>query len=268
MVFFKILLFLSVLPFSLCQEFFDPSSAFPRPLIIEYAEINDAQSRDCQSIEVQLKCTSWRVAVEANNLSPWTKIPEDCADYVKEYMVGKGYELDLQRVSSESENYARSVSLSGDGKDAWIFDIDETLLSNLPYYAEHGYGLEIFDSSKFDQWVEMGTAPAVESSLKIYDVVLSLGIKAFLLTGRSERHRNITVHNLLKAGFQDWNKLILRSSEDHGKTATQYKSEKRDELIEDGYRILGNSGDQWSDLLGSSTSNRSFKLPNPMYHIP
>lgn len=144
MVFFKkILLFLSILPFSLCQEIFDPRP-FSRPLIIEYAEINDAQLKDCQSFEVQLKCTSWRVAVEANNLSPWATIPEDCADYVREYMVGKGYELDLQRVSNESESFARSVSLNGDGKDAWIFDIDETLLSNLPYYTEHGYGYVCF----------------------------------------------------------------------------------------------------------------------------
>ncbi|PKU74023.1 Acid phosphatase 1 [Dendrobium catenatum] len=47
-----------------------------------------------------------------------------------------------------------------------------------------------------------------------------------------------------------------------------YKSEKRSEMVADGYRIHGNSGDQWSDLLGSNTGNRSFKLPNPMYYIP
>lgn len=39
-------------------------------------------------------------------------------------------------------------------------------------------------------------------------------------------------------------------------------------MLKEGYRILGNSGDQWSDILGFSMSNRSFKLPNPMYHIP
>ena len=50
--------------------------------------------------------------------------------------------------------------------------------------------------------------------------------------------------------------------------ATLYKSEKRDEMVKEGYRIRGNSGDQWSDLLGSSISQRSFKLPNPMYYIP
>jgi hypothetical protein len=59
-----------------------------------------------------------------------------------------------------------------------------------------------------------------------------------------------------------------RAAGDREKTATVYKSEKRDEMEQEGYRILGNSGDQWSDLLGSSMSARSFKLPNPMYYIP
>lgn len=61
---------------------------------------------------------------------------------------------------------------------------------------------------------------------------------------------------------------LHRSSEDHGKTAMVYKSEKRREVEQEGYEIVGNSGDQWSDLLGSSMSIRSFKLPNPMYYIP
>lgn len=63
-------------------------------------------------------------------------------------------------------------------------------------------------------------------------------------------------------------KLTFRAAEDHGKTATIFKSEKRKEMVEEGYRIHGNSGDQWSDLLGSYMSVRSFKLPNPMYYIP
>ncbi|XP_061338155.1 acid phosphatase 1-like [Gastrolobium bilobum] len=228
------------------------------PTIVEYPEFEE---------ELKLRCTSWRFAVEANNLSPWKTIPEECAEYVKEYMMGKGYVLDLETVSKEAGEYAKSVELRGDGKDVWIFDIDETLLSNLPYYAAHGYGLEVFDHGKFDKWVEKGIAPPIEPSLKLYEDVLNLGFKVILLTGRSERHRSVTVDNLINAGFRDWHQLILRASEDHAKLATIYKSEKRSEMEKDGYRILGNSGDQWSDLLGSSLSVRSFKLPNPMYYI-
>lgn len=221
--------------------------------------------------EVDLHCTSWRLAAETNNLAPWSTIPAECADYVKDYVLGRGYVTDLERVSEEASVFASTVldfSAGGDGKDAWVFDIDETLLSNLPYYIDHGFGLELFDHSEFDKWVERGVAPAIAPSLKLYQRVIDLGYRVFLLTGRKESHRLVTVENLINAGFQNWDKLILRSPDEQHKMATLYKSEKRDEMVKEGYRIRGNSGDQWSDLLGSSMSQRSFKLANPMYYIP
>ena len=70
--------------------------------------------------------------------------------------------------------------------------------------------LELFDHLEFDKWVERGEAPAIPSSLKLYKEVLELGFKVILLTGRSEGHRGVTVDNLNKQGFHDWDKLILR----------------------------------------------------------
>ncbi|XP_010258799.1 PREDICTED: acid phosphatase 1 [Nelumbo nucifera] len=260
------LLLLGISSIVSAHENFDPH-LFPRPLIVQYPDSLKLELKESDE-ELLLQCTSWRFAAETNNLNPWKTIPSECAGYVKDYVTGRGYLVDLERVSKEAIAYARSVQLVGDGKDAWIFDIDETLLSNLPYYADHGYGLEVFDGREFDKWVEKAMAPVIESSLKLYEEVLELGFKVFLLTGRSERHRSVTIENLRDAGFQNWDKLILRNLGDNGKSATLYKSERRSEMVNEGYRILGNSGDQWSDLLGSSTSNRSFKLPNPMYYIP
>ncbi|KAF8044355.1 hypothetical protein BT93_A2370 [Corymbia citriodora subsp. variegata] len=260
---FLFLLLLPLLSLSFAEE--TPTShGLPRPLIIEYT----TSAKELDEEQVRLQCDSWRFTVEANNVNPWKTIPQECADYVRDYLVGRGYSFDLDKVSNEAAVYAGSVELSGDGKDVWIFDIDETLLSNLPYYAEHGYGLEVFDPVEFDKWVDKAEALGIQPSLKLYDRVLGLGFKVFLLTGRSEKQRSVTVENLINAGIQNWDKLILRASNDHGKQAVVYKSEKRDEMAREGYRILGNSGDQWSDLLGSSMSIRCFKLPNPMYYIP
>lgn len=245
------------------------SHLLPRPLILEYPDGHFGFGERESGEELhQLQCTSWRFAVEANNLNPWKTIPEECADYVKNYVMGRAYKMDLDRVSNEASAFARSVHVGDDGKDVWVFDVDETLISNLPYYVDHGYGLEVFDHLEFDKWVEKGMAPAIESSLRLYEEVLALGFKVFLLTGRSEDHREISVQNLMNVGFKNWDRLILRGPDDRAKSATVYKSEKRDEVVKEGYRILGNSGDQWSDLLGSSMSTRSFKLPNPMYYIP
>lgn len=112
-----------------------------RALTIEFNEHQIIQEIPVQE-QLELQCTSWRVAVEANNLNPWKSVPQKCGGYVEEYMTGKGYEFDLLRVSNEAGIYARSVNMSSDGKDAWIFDVDETLISNLPYYAQHGYGYQ------------------------------------------------------------------------------------------------------------------------------
>lgn len=70
--------------------------------------------------------------------------------------------------------------------------------------------LEVFDDVAFDKWVDKGTAKAIKSSLKLYEELVKLGFKVFLLTGRTERRRNITIENLTKSGFHDWEKLILR----------------------------------------------------------
>ncbi|KZV56691.1 HAD superfamily, subfamily IIIB acid phosphatase [Dorcoceras hygrometricum] len=46
--------------------------------------------------------------------------------------------MESEAVAEDAAEYAKSVEFSGNGKDAWVFDIDETLLSNVPYYASHG----------------------------------------------------------------------------------------------------------------------------------
>ena len=75
--------------------------------------------------------------------------------------------------------------------------------------------LELFDHQKFDRWVERGEARAIPSSLELYNEVRELGFKTFLLTGRSEGHQGVTMENLKKQGFHDWDKLILRYTTSH-----------------------------------------------------
>lgn len=85
-------------------------------------------------------CSSWHFAVETNDAGFWATVPQNCVGYVRRYITGARYESDLAMVASKSLEFARGLEIAGDGKDAWIFDIDETLLSNLPYYAASGFG--------------------------------------------------------------------------------------------------------------------------------
>jgi predicted secreted acid phosphatase len=47
----------------------------------------------------------------------------------------------------------------------------------------------------------------------------------------------------------------------------QYKSGTRAYIESQGYDIVGNFGDQWSDLLGGF-ADKTFKMPNPNYYLP
>ncbi|KMZ67682.1 Acid phosphatase-like protein [Zostera marina] len=211
-------------------------------------------------------CNSWMYSVETNNIGDWPTIPIICQSFVAGYMNGTRYLSDSKVVASYSLAFAKDA-FTGGGKDAWIFDVDETLISNLHYYAENGYGSEIFNETKWNEWVLLSAATALPASLELYNNLKSLGFKIMILTGRGEEQREITQKNLNRAGYSGWEKFILRGDGDGGKTNVKYKSEKRAMLESEGYTIHGCSGDQWSDLSDSPTAKRSFKLPNPMYYI-
>ncbi|EEF48149.1 acid phosphatase 1 [Ricinus communis] len=234
----------------------------PLTLSQSIIQIPTARSKDDD-----LYCDSWRLSVETNNAGYWVNVPSRCESYVQQYMTSDRFLSDFEVVASDSLSFAKSVNITGDGKDAWVFDIDETLLSNLPYYEVHGFGSQPFDENAFDQWVDLAEAPALQASLNLYKELKHLGFTIFLLTGRSENQRDATVKDLLFAGYSDWEGLFLRGVTDQGTPATVYKSQKRMELVNEGYRIHGSSGDQWSDLVGFAVAKRSFKLPNPMYYI-
>ncbi|KAJ8444486.1 hypothetical protein Cgig2_024050 [Carnegiea gigantea] len=86
-------------------------------------------------------CQSWRFSIETNDAGKWFSAPSRCIQFVTQYMTGQGYSSDSEMVAGNSLEFAHSVQIAADGKDAWIFDIDDTLLSNLPYYQARGFGL-------------------------------------------------------------------------------------------------------------------------------
>ncbi|KAE9600759.1 hypothetical protein Lal_00011216 [Lupinus albus] len=211
---------------------------------------------------------SWRLAVETNNVRGWKTVPHKCYKHVEKYMSGGQYELDLKLIVDQIIEYASQISVASDGFDAWILDVDDTCISNISYYKAMRFGCEAFDSSKFKAWIMKGMCPANGAVLGLFNKLIERGFKVFFLTGRDQAtHLQITAHNLHTQGFIGYQRLILRSGEDKGKSAVRYKSRIRKELEEEGYRIWGNVGDQWSDLQGECLGKRTFKLPNPMYYI-
>jgi len=50
-------------------------------------------------------------------------------------------------------------------------------------------------------------------------------------------------------------------------TTIEYKSGTRAHIASEGYTIMADFGDQYSDLLGGNAGHQ-VKIPNPMYYIP
>ena len=122
----------------------EAASQLPRPLVIELPTAAEKRADGEEDEATELRCASWRLAGEAKNLAPWSAVPQECVAHVRRYLTGPAYRSDLDLVAREASAYARAAAArAGDGgaaTDAWVFDVDETLLSNLPYYAQHGYG--------------------------------------------------------------------------------------------------------------------------------
>ncbi|KAH9673461.1 HAD superfamily subfamily IIIB acid phosphatase [Citrus sinensis] len=214
-------------------------------------------------------CLSWRLAVEANNVRAWRTVPTQCLRYVESYMIGGQYDRDVELVVEQILSYVNEVVLSGDGMDAWILDVDDTCISNVYYYKGKRYGCDPYDPAGFRAWALKGGCPAIPGVLVLFNKLIESGLKVILVTGRDEEtFGQVTRDNLHNQGFVGYERLIMRTAADKGKNAVTYKSEIRKQLLEEGYRIWGNIGDQWSDLQGECTGNRTFKLPNPMYFVP
>ncbi|KAL0287468.1 UNVERIFIED_CONTAM: Acid phosphatase 1 [Sesamum calycinum] len=211
-------------------------------------------------LQITLKnyCESWRMNVELHNIRDFEVVPEECVSYIGKYMTSTQYKVDSEMTIDECTVYlSTSCGLKKDGTDAWIFDIDDTLLSTVPYYKKNGFGGKKLNSTCLEEWMQQGKAPALEHSLKLFNQLKGLGVQIILVSSRRECLRSATIDNLVDVGYHD----------DENKDIQKYKADVRKQLISSGYRIWGILGDQWSSVEGLPTAKRTFKLPNPLYYV-
>jgi predicted secreted acid phosphatase len=147
-------------------------------------------------------------------------------------------------------------------KRAIVFDIDETSLSNFTAIKDDGYTFG--PKSRAEATDEIGTA--IQPTLDLFNLAKKKGYAIFLITGRREDVRDHTAHNLAREGFTGYKQLILRPV-GAGGTTVDYKAGERAKIEDQGYKIVANVGDQYSDLAGGH-SQVVFKLPNPFYFLP
>lgn len=179
------------------------------------------------------------------------------------------YEKDIKKVINEATAYLKNelARPAPQGKKrAIILDIDETSLSSYASMLNLKFG---GNPKLWNEAENKAEAPAIAPTLKLYQLAKENGVTVIFMTGRHEGKikRQTTAKNLEKAGYKNWDKLILKPIAYNHKPTALYKAAMRKQLTEEGYDIILNIGDQESDLTGGYAA-KSFKLPNPYYLIP
>lgn len=146
-----------------------------------------------------------------------------------------------------------------------MLDIDETSLSNYEEMAKADFA---YDSAVFHAWVDSAKAPAIPGTLRLYNEAQKLGVSVFFITGRAVSEREATERNLREQGYQNWQQLYLRPAAQASQPVYVFKSSARAAVVAQGYRIVLNVGDQWSDDQGDPQAEFFVKYPDPYYFIP
>jgi len=190
------------------------------------------------------------------------------ADYAECVGGGGCYWADVDAQTKRAEAVLeRAIALAKPGeKLAIVLDIDETSLANFCELRREDYG---FLLTSFNKWLESPeSAMPIPGTVNLFNKARAAGVEVFFITGRADEMREATTKNLEFAGYKGWKGLALRTGPQKQMATVAYKSEERKKIVDAGYRIVLNMGDQWSDLNGEARGEVSVKLPNPFYYLP
>lgn len=180
---------------------------------------------------------------------------------VKTYIDSGRYDAELAAVAAEAKQWIETRPERAAEKAAVVFDLDETLLCNLPHMRVTDFG---YLPKLWDDWVNEGRAPVIAPVREVYHAARARGFAVIFITGRNTGNQAGTEKNLRELGLGGYTRIFYKPT---GSTSTTeaFKTATRQALVEqEGYTIIANIGDQVSDLVGGY-SERTFKLPNPFY---
>ncbi|MBI2511488.1 MAG: HAD family acid phosphatase [Opitutae bacterium] len=180
---------------------------------------------------------------------------------IKTYVDDGRYEAGLTAVAGEAKEWIEQRAVRGGDKLAVVFDLDETLLSNLQHMRAMDFG---YVPKLWDEWVAEADAPAIAPVRDVYLAARARNLAIVFITGRKTSDQPGTENNLRAAGLGGYTRIFYKPNGYAG-TTESFKTSIRKKLVEEeGYTIVANIGDQTSDLTGGY-AERTFKLPNPFY---
>jgi len=204
------------------------------------------------------------------------------------------YAKEARSVAGAGASYLTSAGLrTGLVKRAIVLDVDDTTLATWNYEIYSNWAYNPTTNANF---VNAQAFPAVPGMVDMAWKAVRAGYAIFFITGRPTTQEAATLGNLthdgvgVDAGYPaptplsgsedglftkppspaDYPPYLTAacSGDPGGKCTTiHYKSATRAHIEAEGYDIVANFGDQFSDLLGGY-ADKTFKLPNPNYYLP
>lgn len=178
------------------------------------------------------------------------------------------------------------------GKPAIVLDVDDTTLLTWNYEIASNWA---YNPTTNGEYVTNQLFPPVPGMVDMVTWAAKHHIAIFYLTGRPSSQEAATLGNLTSDGvgvdagypapttlpngedglftkpavneYPDYLQAACAGDPDGKCTTIHYKAATRAHIESLGYDIIGNFGDQYSDLKGGH-ADRAFKLPNPNYFLP
>lgn len=192
-------------------------------------------------------------------------------DILINYHNTKMYLEDIRAIGKQAVSYLTQLPDADQANEnqVIVLDIDETSLHNSWELINPQNN---FDQNAWDEWVNEAKAKPVKPTLDIYNIARKKGFKVFFISGRHPDQKTATENNLRKIGYEEWEETIFepRSSDNPSllvfPEAASFKTAARWSIVQRGYKIVLNVGDQLSDINGGF-SDKTFLLPNPFYTV-
>jgi hypothetical protein len=215
--------------------------------------------------------------------------------------MGTGVSSPTSNYAKEARGVARSAARSlyaqmrshrHTGRPAIVLDVDDTTLLTWNYEIASNWA---YNPTTNAEYVTNQLFPPVPGMVDLVTWAAKNHIAVFYLTGRPAAQEAATLGNLTSDGvgvdagypapttlpdgedglftkpavndYPDYLKKACAGDANGSCTTIHYKSATRAHIESQGYDIIGNFGDQYSDLKGGH-ADRGFKLPNPNYFLP
>src|ERR1700742_4409351 len=189
--------------------------------------------------------------------------------------LSSNYATQMKKKVGKGESYLdwAAPQPHGHGKPAVVFDIDDTLLNTYDYEIAEQFG---YTSSSNATWIDAAAFPAVFYMPQLVSFAYSHGYSVFYITGRPQSQTAATIKDLTTAGYaapQAGHLFLkpptppsyLHCANPAACTTIADKSGTRKYISSQGYAIVADCGDQYSDVLGGD-AGRQVKTPDPMYY--